>query len=106
MNNVVNNSVEVSPTVAMGKIISYNSGRIFSVKFTKKDGSERKMVCRKGVKKGLTGGGAKYNPIERGLIAVYDVQKGAYRSVNFDTLQEFKMGGISYKVNKEYSLPF
>ena len=99
MNNVVD-SVSVSPTVAMGKIISYNSGRIFSVKFTKKDGSERKMVCRKGVKKGLTGGGAKYNPVERGLLAVYDVQKRAYRSLNFDTLQEFKMGGVSYKINK------
>lgn len=99
MNNVVN-SVSVSPTVAMGKIISYNSGRIFSVKFTKKDGSERKMVCRKGVKKGLSGFGAKYNPVERGLLAVYDVQKRAYRSLNFDTLQEFKMGGVSYKINK------
>ena len=64
------------------------------------------MTCRKGVNKGLTGSGAKYNSIERGLIAVYDVQKDAYRSVNFDTLQEFKMGGISNKVNKEYSLPF
>jgi len=100
MNNVVNNSVEVSPTVAMGKIISYNSGRIFSVKFTKKDGSIRKMTCRKGVKKGLTGGGAKYNPIERGLITVYDVQKGGYRMINFDTLEELKMGGVSYKINK------
>ena len=97
MNNVVHR-VEVSPAVAMGKIISYNSGRIFSVKFTKKDGSERKMVCRKGVRKGLTGGGAKYNPIERGLISVYDVQKGGYRMINFDTLQEFKMGGTSYKI--------
>ncbi len=97
MNNVVN-SVEVSPAVAMGKIISYNSGRIFSVKFTKKDGSERKMVCRKGVRKGLTGKGAKYNPIERGLISVYDVHKGDYRMINFDTLQEFKMGGTSYKI--------
>ncbi len=105
MNNVVN-SVEVSPTLAMGKILSSNNGRFFSVKFVKKDGSIRKMTCRKGVRKGLSGGGAKYNPVERGLLAVYDVQKGAYRSLNFDTLQEFKLGGISYKVNKEYSLPF
>ena len=100
MNNVVN-LVEVSPTLAMGKILSSNNGRFFSVKFVKKDGSIRKRV-----KKGLSGGGAKYNPVERGLLAVYDVQKGAYRSLNFDTLQEFKLGGISYKVNKEYSLPF
>ena len=99
MNNVAN-SVSVSPTVAMGIIISYNSGRIFSVKFAKTDGSERKMVCRKGVRKGLTGKGARYNPIERGLITVYDVQKGGYRMINFDTLQEFKMGGVSYKINK------
>ena len=99
MNNVVN-SVEVSPAVAMGKIISYKSGRIFSVKFTKTDGSERKMVCRKGVTKGITGKGARYNAIERGLITVYDVQKGGYRMINFDTLEEFKMGGVSYKINK------
>jgi len=105
MKNVVN-SVEVSPTVAMGKILSSNKGQFFSVKFVKKDGSIRKMTCRKGVKKGLTGGGAKYNPVEKGLISVYDVAKGAYRTVNFDTLLEFKLGGLSYKVNKEYSLPF
>ena len=96
----------VSPTVAMGKILSSNKGLFFSVKFVKTDGSIRKMTCRKGVKKGLSGKGAKYNAVERGLLAVYDVQKGGYRTLNFNTLISFKMQGQSFRVNKEYSLPF
>ena len=96
----------VSPTVAMGKILSSNKGLFFSVKFVKTDGSIRKMNCRKGVEKGLSGKGAKYNAVERGLLAVYDVQKGGYRTLNFNTLISFKMQGQSFRVNKEYSLPF
>jgi hypothetical protein len=41
----------VTPTEAMGKILSYNSGRFFSVRFIKKDGSLRNMTCKKVVKK-------------------------------------------------------
>ena len=50
-------------------------GKIFSVTFTKKDGSSRAMNCRTGVKKHLTGGMLKYDPISRGLLPVYDLKK-------------------------------
>jgi len=88
----------VSPTQAMGKILSFNNGRFFSVKFVKKDGSVRKMTCKKVVKKAINGKGAKYNALERGYLPVYDVSKEAYRTLNFDTLQEFKLNGIKYQV--------
>ena len=42
--------------------------KIFSVEFTKKDGTLRKMVCRLGVKKHLKGGELGYDPIE--LISI------------------------------------
>jgi hypothetical protein len=31
--------ITVTPTEAMGKILSFNNGRFFSVRFIKKDGS-------------------------------------------------------------------
>ena len=48
---------------------------IFSVTFIKKDGSERTMVARLHVKKGLNGKGMGYNPVEKGLLPVWDMQK-------------------------------
>ena len=48
---------------------------IFSVTFTKKDGTIRTMVARLNVKKGVKGTGMAYNPIEKGLLPVFDLQK-------------------------------
>ena len=45
----------------MNNIMSViNSGKIFTACFTKKDGSERVMNCRTGVKKYVTGRGKKF----------------------------------------------
>jgi len=83
------------------------NGKIFSAVFTKKDGEKRKMVCRRDVRKYVTGKGLKYNPEERSLITVYDMQKckinpeRAYRNINLETLEQIKVKGITYKVNKE-----
>jgi hypothetical protein len=96
----------VTPTEAMGKILSFNNGRFFSVRFIKKDGSLRKMTCKKVVKKAINGKGAKYNALERGYLPVYDVSKKEYRTLNFNTLTRFKLNGVDYSVTKEYSLPF
>jgi hypothetical protein len=72
----------------MGKILSFNNGRFFSVRFIKKDGSLRKMTCKKVVKKAINGKGAKYNALERGYLPVYDVSKKEYRTLNFNTLMQ------------------
>lgn len=89
----------VTPTEAMGRILSANNGRFFSVRFIKKDGSLRKMTCKKVVKKAINGNGAKYNALERGYLPVYDLSKKEYRTLNFNTLMQFKLNGVDYIVN-------
>ena len=64
--------------------------RIFSVVFTKKDGSERKMLCRTGVTKHLKGGVKKYDDDALNYLTVYDLRKKAYRTINLNTLTQLK----------------
>ena len=74
--------------------ISETRGKIFSVEFVKKDGSKRKMVCRTGVKKGTSGKGMKYDPIKKGLLPVFDMQKGAFRMINLETITKLTIMGL------------
>ena len=75
-----------------------NKSNIFSVVFLKKDGSIRKMLCRFGVKKHLKGGKLKFNPLERNLLVVFDMQKEAYRMINLETIMNINMKGVEYNV--------
>jgi len=65
----------------------------FSVHFIKKNGDLRKMVCRLNVKKGVKGVGMSYNPVEKGLLCVFDVQKEGFRMINLDTIQHIQIRG-------------
>ena len=67
--------------------------KIFTATFIKKDGTTRVMNCKLGVKKHLKGGEQKFNPIEKNLLTVFDMQKGEYRMINISTLQELKAHG-------------
>lgn len=70
---------------------------IFSVTFTKRTTGERRhMVCRLGARKGVTGAGRKYDPIKKGLLTVYDVQKDGWRSIPLDAIHELKIRGNVY----------
>ena len=64
---------------------------IFSCTFIKKDGSVRKMLCRLNVKKGVNGVGMAYDPIEKGLIPVWDLQANAFRIINMNTITSLKI---------------
>ena len=75
-----------------------NKGHVFSVVFLKKDGSIRKMLCRFGVKKHLKGGKLAFNPLERSLLVVFDMQKEAYRMINLETLMNINMKGVEYEI--------
>lgn len=66
---------------------------IFSVTFTKKDGTVRTMVARLNVKKGVKGTGMAYNPIEKGLLPVFDMQKNGFRMINLKTVTELTIKG-------------
>lgn len=63
----------------------------FHVEFIKKDGSLRKMTCRLNVKKGINGKGMSYDPIEKGLLPVWDVQKNSFRIINMKTITSLKI---------------
>ena len=79
-------------------LLTDNKNSIFSVVFLKKDGTIRKMLCRFGVKKHLKGGKLAFNPLERALLVVFDMQKEAYRMVNLNTISNIKMKGVEYYV--------
>lgn len=85
------------------------NGKIFTISFTKRtDGALRVMNCRRNVQKGVKGVGLKFDPAEKNLLVVYDMQKivvgangaedtkGAFRMVNLSDLQSLKMDGKSY----------
>jgi hypothetical protein len=65
----------------------------FSVHFIKKNGELRKMVARLKVSKGVKGVGLAFNPTEKGLLPVYDVQKQAFRMINIATIQHLQIRG-------------
>lgn len=66
---------------------------IFSVTFIKKDGTVRTMVARLHVKKGVNGKGMAYNPVDKGLLPVWDMQKNGFRMINLKTVTELKIKG-------------
>ena len=70
------------------------NGRIFRAVFVKKDGTERTMVGRTKVHKGVNGTGMSYDPESRGLMPVFDMQKDAWRMVNTNTMTSLKCGGM------------
>lgn len=70
-----------------------SDGKIFTIEFIKKDGSLRKMNARRGVRVGTNGKGMAYNPIQRGLLPVFDMQIQEFRMVNFDTIVSYTIHG-------------
>jgi len=77
-------------------VYEVKNGKIFTAIFIKKDGSERKMICRRGVVKYLKGGELSFNPDVKGLLTVFDMQKGRYRMINLVTLKEVHTDGTVY----------
>lgn len=78
------------------KIIKAMGNKIFTVTFTKKDGTTRVMNARRGVTKGVTGVGLPYNAEEKGLITVYDMKIRQFRTVNVETVQTVKSAGTTH----------
>lgn len=92
-------TVETISTEKAKELIKATKGKFFTVTFIKKDGSERVMNARLGVKAYLKGGYLPYNPEEKGLIPVFDIPKKEYRIVNLSTITHLKIGDKEYIVN-------
>ena len=56
------------------------------------------MNCRLGVKKGVNGKGLAFDPLSKGLVTVFDMQKNAFRMINVKTILSVKCGGEVFKV--------
>ena len=82
------------------KYIYDTNGKIFSAVFVKKDGKKRKIVCRRGVSKYVTGKGLGFNPGSRDLVGVFDMQKKAYRFINANTLEQITVQGKTYTIKE------
>ena len=83
------------------KLIHETGGRVFSAIFVKKDGTDRKMNCRLGVRKGVKGVGRKFNPADYDLIGVFDMQKDAHRMINIKTLRAIQINKQVYTIYEE-----
>lgn len=98
MNNIT--SIEITKKEAI-PLIYETKGLIFSCVFIKRTtGETRKMICRLHVKKGVKGIGLKYNPMEKGLLNVFDMKKGEFRMINLETLKELKINHVTYKITE------
>jgi hypothetical protein len=80
------------------KIIKSTKGKYFTVSFTKKDGTNRVMNARLGVKVYLKGGTLPYNPDEKGLIPVFDAKIKGYRMININTINKLVVDKVEYDV--------
>jgi hypothetical protein len=83
------------------------NGTIYSVTFTKKDGSVRLMNSIKGTKRGVKGVGLAFNPDAKGLIPVYDIQLArtnkenpdkCWRMINVGTISKIVVANEVYNV--------
>jgi hypothetical protein len=75
-----------------------SEGKIFSATFIKKDGTVRHIVARIGVTKGVKGAGLSFDPLQKLLLPVYDMEKCAFRMINMATLTDIKIGGEKMEV--------
>lgn len=84
-------------TKLLEKLIRLSDGQIFSVSFTKNDGTNREMRARLGVTKHLKGGSKPFLDSDHGLITVFDMDKKAYRSIKLDRISQLKINGEVFK---------
>lgn len=77
------------------KLTQRVTGKFFSITFVKADGTTRKMVCRLGVTQHK--GGKSSDQFNYSLLTVYDVQSKGYRNINLETVEEYTVGGQTFK---------
>lgn len=99
---LLENAQTIGPKQAVDLIMGAGS-KMFTIEFTKKDGTDRIMNCMRGVKKHLKGGTLPYDPYTKGLVPVYDLQASdpanAYRMINVTAMKALRIGGRSYVID-------
>ena len=67
--------------------------QFFTCTFIKKNGEERTLNGRLGVKKHLKGGEKSYSDDDFNYLTVYDVKNSGYRKINLDAIKSIKVNG-------------
>ena len=93
------------------KYIYATNGKEFMAVFTKKNGDLREMNCMIGVTDGVKGVGRKFDPDDKGLVSVFDVdavkivdgekKKGDFRFINLSTLEKLTIDDVEYTITKQ-----
>ncbi len=85
------------------EMIQQTRGKFFTVQFVKRTTGEiRKMNCRTGVSKGVTGVGKTYDAKEKGLVTVWDTQAKNFRSINLDGIISITSQGVEWYYGTNY----
>lgn len=95
--NTTHNPNIITQDTAADMILN-SGGRIFSVKFVKKNGEVRKMTCRLHVSKHVKGVGRSFTPSDYDLVGAFDIQADGHRMINLKTVFELTSEGVRYDV--------
>jgi len=79
---------ELNKISVIHKTIINTKGKFFTTTFIKKDGTVRTMTARTGVSKGVNGKGLKFNPTDKNLVVVYEMNKDGHRMINLETVTQ------------------
>jgi len=94
-----NKQMKTISTDKAKELIRETKGQIFSSTFIKKDNTIRTLTARLGKRyKSKTGKAAPYKAKEYNLLPVYDMQKKAFRMLNFNTLLTLTINKTNYKI--------
>ena len=77
-------------------MVKSTKGRFFSAEFIKANGSKRKIVARVDCHIGVKGTSNRKQ--KEHLIAVYEPKVKGWRTINLETLQNFKCGGFNWEI--------
>jgi hypothetical protein len=82
------------------------NGAMFSVVYSKKDGTTRELTTVKGTRQGVKGVGLNYDPASKGYLILYDInlarttldKSKCWRTVNYNTITQFKWAGKVFRI--------
>jgi len=77
---------------ALASMIEQSNGKMLTVTFIKKDGTQRVLNGRLGVKKYVKNADFKKSSVD--TITIYDVKNKGYRSVSRDSIVAIRCNGI------------
>lgn len=79
------------------EVIRKSKGKFMTVEFVKRTTGEiRKMNCRTGVQKGVTGIGKSFNDSDKGLVTVWDAQISQFRSIPLENIISITSQGVEW----------